>query len=525
MNGHDEVWLGIDLGTQSVRVVAATASGRIAGAGAEPLTGRREAGRHEQDPEQWWRATAAACGQALQGVPPGAVRAVAIDGTSGTILLTDDDGTPLTPGLMYDDTRATEEARRADEAGAAVWDELGYRRMQPAWALPKLLWLLDRHEGPARLAHQVDFVNRRLAGHAVPTDLSNALKTGAHLIEESWPADVLDALGVPAGTLPELVRPGTPIGTVCATAAEATGIPAGTPIIAGTTDGCAAQLGAGRLTVGSWNSVLGTTLVLKGVSTELVRDPYGAVYSHRAPDGEWLPGGASSTGAGVLARDFAGRDLPALDRLAAGHEPARALAYPLVSEGERFPFAAPDARGFLLGGTDDEADDYAAVLQGVAYIERLCFDHLDLLGAPTGGDITLTGGAARSAYWSRLRADVLGRPVIVPANPEPALGAAVLAASPGRRVAEVAAEMVAVRDTIDPGPHAGRFDDGYLRLVGELEQRGWLPAPTAAHARTRAASGGAASGGATSGGIAPGGTSPGGAASGGAASTQEGMPR
>ncbi|MEV5750754.1 FGGY family carbohydrate kinase [Actinoallomurus sp. NPDC052308] len=488
MSGHDEVWLGVDLGTQSVRVVAVTATGRIAGAGAEPLTGRREAGRHEQDPEEWWRATAAACGRALRDVPPGAVRAVAVDGTSGTILLTGDDGTPLTPGLMYDDTRATEEARRADEAGAAVWAELGYRRMQPAWALPKLLWLLDRHEGPARLAHQVDFVNRRLAGHAVPADLSNALKTGAHLIEETWPAQVMDALGIPAGTLPELVRPGTPIGTVCAAATEATGIPRGTPIIAGMTDGCAAQLGAGRLTVGSWNSVLGTTLVLKGVSEELVHDPYGAVYSHRAPDGEWLPGGASSTGAGVLARDFAGRDLRELDRLAERHEPSRALAYPLVSEGERFPFAAPDARGFLLGSTGDEADDYAAILQGVAYLERLCFDHLDLLGAPTGGDITFTGGAARSPYWCRLRADVLGRSVILPADPEAALGAAVLAASPGRRVAEVAAEMVAVRETIDPGPRADRFDDGYLRLVGELERRGWLPAPTAAHARAGAAS-------------------------------------
>ncbi|MFB9840721.1 FGGY-family carbohydrate kinase, partial [Actinoallomurus acaciae] len=105
----------------------------------------------------------------------------------------------------------------------------------------------------------------------------------------------------------------------------------------------------------------------------------------------------------------------------------------LVSRGERFPFAAPDAEGFLLGSTGDEADDYAALLQGVAYLERLCFDHLDLLGAPVDGDLTFTGGAARSEYWCRLRAQVLGRPVILPADPEPALGAAVLAASPGRR--------------------------------------------------------------------------------------------
>ena len=163
---RDAVWLGIDLGTQSVRALAVTASGEIAGAGAHELTGRREEDRHEQDPEEWWRATAAACGNALDGIAPGAVRAVAVDGTSGTILLTDSGGRPLTPALMYDDTRATEETRRVNEAGAAVWEELGYRRMQPAWALPKLLWLLRRHRGPVHLAHQADFVNRRLAGHA-----------------------------------------------------------------------------------------------------------------------------------------------------------------------------------------------------------------------------------------------------------------------------------------------------------------------------------------------------------------------
>ncbi|MFB9840722.1 carbohydrate kinase, partial [Actinoallomurus acaciae] len=92
----------------------------------------------------------------------------------------------------------------------------------------------------------------------------------------------------------------------CAAAAEVTGIRAGTPIVAGMTDGCAAQLGAGRLTPGSWNSVLGTTLLLKGVTREPLRDPYGVVYSHRAPDDVWLPGGASSTGAGAISRDVPG---------------------------------------------------------------------------------------------------------------------------------------------------------------------------------------------------------------------------
>ncbi|MEV0597109.1 FGGY-family carbohydrate kinase [Nonomuraea cavernae] len=473
------VWIGIDLGTQSVRAMAVDETGRVLGAASRPLTSHRDGPRHEQDPEQWWRELAAATREALRDVPPGRIEGVAVDATSGTVLLTDGDGDPLTPGLMYDDRRATGEVERVNTVGAAVWERLGYQRMQPNWALPKLLWLLPDAPAGALLAHQSDFVNRRLTGHHVATDLSNALKTGVHLIDEDWPRETFDALGVPASMLPQVVRPGSRLGTVCAEAAEATGLPEGTPVIAGATDGCAAQLGAGALQAGDWNSVMGTTLVLKGVTRELVHDPLGVVYSHRAPDGSWLPGGASSTGAGVLARDLAGRDLDALGHQAAARSWADpATTYPLVSRGERFPFDAPEAEGFTLGHVSDDVERYAAILRGAAYIERLCFDYLDLLGAPVDGEIILTGGATRSAYWNRLRANVLGRPVTLRENAEPALGMAVLAAGP-----DASAGMIRTREVVQPDGTDLR--EHYLRFVDELEGRGWLPSPAATHARER----------------------------------------
>jgi len=480
------MWLGFDLGTQSVRAMAVSEMGHVLGQSSHPLTSRREGPRHEQDPEEWWRAIVYVCRSALADLPASSVRGLAVDGTSGTILLVNRSGKVLTPGLMYDDTRATDEARRTNEAGAAVWASLGYR-MQPSWALPKLLWLLREHPSVlpnARLAHQNDFINRRFAGHDVPSDSSNALKAGYDLIREEWPHEVLDALGVPDRCLPDVVRSGTQLGTVCADAAEMTGIPAGTPIIAGMTDGCAAQIGAGTLEIGSWNSVLGTTLVLKGVTRELIRDPAGVVYSHRSPDGNWLPGGASSTGAAVLAKQFPGRNLEALSAQAAEREPASIIAYPLVSRGERFPFVAPDAEGFLLGDPADQIDLYAALLQGVAFIERLCFDYLDMLGAPTGGQLSLTGGAACSRYWCQLRADILNRPVRLPENAEPASGMAVLAASVGRRVSDVTKEMVRVRAVIEPRPYRfARFHKSYRRFVEELARRGWVQSAVVEHAR------------------------------------------
>ena len=298
---------------------------------------------------------------------------------------------------------------------------------------------------------------------------------------------MLERLGVPEDLMPSVVRSGSPLGEVCTEASRQTGIPVGTPVIAGMTDGCAAQLAAGALSEGRWNSVLGTTFVLKGFSSELIRDPNGGLYSHRAPDEGWLPGGASNTGAGVLSANFPDRDLDELGREAADHEQTGVLAYPLLGRGERFPFPADDAEGFMLGDPADEAEHFAVLLQGLAYIERLCFDYLDHLGAPIEGELSLTGGASRNRYWCQLRADVLDRPVRLPENAESALGMAVLAASAGRSTADAAAEMVRVREVIEPRPdRVERFQEPYARLLGELEERGWLDASVASHARARA---------------------------------------
>ena len=492
----DTIWLGLDVGTQSVRAIAVSSSGEVLAANSQPLTSRRAGPQHEQNPDDWWQAIATACRLTLAELPAQAIRGVAVDSTSGTMLLVDRHGRPLTPGLMHDDNRAIEEARRANEVGAEVWATMGYR-MQPSWALPKLLWVLHAYQHEIaphqqvqtgiKLSHQTDVINRHLVGHEVPTDTSSSLKTGYDLLNNAWPQAVFAQLGIPIEILPDVVLSGTQIGTVCPQAAEETGIPTGTAVIAGMTDSCAAQIGAGALHLGSWNSVLGTTLAFKGVTRELIRDPAGVMYSHRSPDGGWLPGGASGSGAGVLTVHFPGRDLDALSAQAMQREPASIVAYPLASSGERFPFSAPQARYFLLGEPADEIDLYAALLQGVAFIERLSFDYLDLLGAPIAGELSLTGGGARSRYWCQLRADVLGRPVRIPENAEAALGMAILASAVNRTVAEAATAMSRTREIIDPRPdRVSRFREPYVRLVNALEQRGWLPSNVAEHARKRA---------------------------------------
>lgn len=487
-----DAFCGIDVGTQGVRVALLDPAGRLLDTASALLPSSHRAGdRHEQQPDDWWAAACTALTEVLSRTEVSVV-ALALDATSGTVLVEDGRGRPRGAALMYDDGRAAEQAQRAQDIGAAQWSALGYR-MQPAWALPKVMWLLEKGMVRAgdRVVHQSDHLVGRLAGGPVATDTSHALKTGADPRSTHWPADVLAELGVALAVLPDLVLPGAVLGTVGADAAGATGLPQGTPIRAGMTDGCAAQIAAGALAHGAWSSALGTTLVVKGATPELVHDRAGSVYCHRHPDGGWLPGGASSTGAGAVAARFpelGPNDLAALTRAAGRYGPGASPTYPLVGAGERFPFVAPAARGFLGGDLSTDAEIFAALCHGVAYVERLAYDVLGRLGAEVSGPVALTGGATRNAWWNQLRTDVLGRPTYLPENPQPAAGMAVLAAAPPGELTATARRMVRVAQRLEPdGERGAQLRSGYAALVAALVDRGWLPA-----AATRPAVAGAA---------------------------------
>lgn len=476
--------VGVDLATSEVRAMAADGSGRVAGEARVPLPPpySPRPGWVEQDAAAWWPAAASALRRLSEELGParGSVVAVAVCGTSGTVVAVDGRGVPLGPALTYADQRGRQEADAAQAAGAERWARLGLR-LQPSFGLAKWAWMVQHGgvpAGAARLAHACDVVAAGLAGRLVPTDWSSALKSGWDPVAGGWADEALAAVGVPEELLPEVLPPTAVAGRVVSEAAAECGLPAGCEVRLGMTDACASQLAAGAATPGRFVSVLGTTLVLKGVSRDLVTDPAGAVYSHRHPLGWWLPGGASSTGSAALAAGFPGRDLAALDRRAADHGPARSVAYPLVGRGERFPFVAPDAEGFVVDGADDdEVGRYRATLEGVAFVERLGYEHLARLGAPAEGRVSVAGAASRSGPWNRIRATVLGSPVVARPEATTARGACILAAAatlhpdlaaaaeamgaPGEEVAVVEAEREAL-------------ERSYRRFVAALEERGWL---------------------------------------------------
>lgn len=481
--------LGIDVGTQGARIIASDAQGRVRAQAEAPFPISRSAdlpaGWAEQEPATWWSAVVRCLRQIVtrlgdQQIIPQAIEALAVTSTSGTVLPVTTSGDPLRPALMYNDSRAEAEAATVQAAGEAQASRLGYR-FSPSFGLPKILWL-KQHEPQIfdqaqRFIHAADFIVGRLTGGYHLTDYATALKTGYDLQHDQWPTFIETELAIPLEKLPQVVRPGTPIAETSATVAEMTGLPAGIPVVAGMTDGCTSQISTGAVAPGDWSSTLGTTLVIKGVTRELLTDPAGRIYSHRHPDGYWLPGGASNTGGEAITQRFPADQWPALNAQALALAPTETIRYPLARRGERFPFARPEATGFVLRRPADEATDYVAHLEGVAYVERLAYDLLADLGAEIGETIYSAGGATHSQAWSQLRADINGRSLVRPATTGGAMGAAIIAAAGQwyEGLIPAARAMVQVVEQIDPRPAmVAEYEARYQQFRQACTDRGYI---------------------------------------------------
>lgn len=454
-----DVVIGLDVGSSGARACAVRPDGTVAGRASQPFSrppAAPQPGWAEQDALDWWEASCA-CLRMLTGqLGDIHVVALSIDSTSGTIVPLDEDGHPLAPALMYNDNRAAGLEGEVNAAAGAFTARMGYT-FPPAFALVKLVWLArNRPELVAQtavFAHAADYLAGKLTGGFGVTDTSNAFKTGVDLMTGEWPP-FISALGVPLDTLPRVVRPGSGIGAVTPQASLETGLPMGAPVIAGATDSTAAFLASGACQPGDWNITIGTTIVLRGVATDLIVDPQGRYYSHRHPDGAWLPGGASKVGGEALQKWF-GSEIEALDAGAEGRLPTAILSYPLVRTGERMPFVHPGAQGFTLGEPADEVERFAAAAEGVALVAAWAVREAEALGAPADGRMYLTGGAAHGRALGRVLAAALGKPLHVPTEPDAAFGSALLAAGWswfGGSVTDAQAAMVKQAELIMPNP-------------------------------------------------------------------------
>lgn len=416
------LYIGIDLGTSGCRAIAIDRQGAIAGEARIDLPPPRDnGGGAEQDPQLWWRGVEQVLLQLLRTVSPDRIHAVAVDGTSGTVVLTDASGTPCAPALMYNDDRAIAEARAiaalAPPASAAHGTGSG---------LAKLLWLLEHDTRcGVRVATQADWVAARLTGCPGISDANNVLKLGWDPVAATWPG-WLQALGVRPEMLPQVVPPGTALGPIRDELADRWGLSRDTLIVAGTTDSTAAILATGASQTADAVTSLGSTLVTKVVAEQPVFAPEYGVYSQPFGD-KWLVGGGSNSGGAVLKAFFTPERMAELSGQLDPDRPTGLDYYPLLRPGERFPINDPNHPPRLTPRPDDDARFFQGLLEGIAAIETAAYHKLAELGAPFPQRVYSAGGGAANSAWSRIRERLLGVPLASAVHTEAAYGTAILA--------------------------------------------------------------------------------------------------
>ena len=409
------LFLGLDLGTSGARAVVVDAAGTQVASFRSAIA---DHGANHRDPAVWWAAARAALSGVLALVDTRQVRAVAVDGTSGTMLALDGAGRPLGDGLMYNDPCSDAGILQAIAAHAPATSAAHGATSGAARAM-----LLARL-APQKVLHQADWISWHLSGQMV-TDANNALKTGSDPVAARWP-DWLDAAGVDLHLLPHIMEPGDRIGPVTAQAAADFGLAPDCLMVAGTTDGCASFLATGASLPGDGVTALGTTLTVKLLSDRPIFSPKYGIYSHRIL-GQWLAGGASNSGGAALLAHFTFDQMAALSPLINPEVDTGLDYYPLPGVGERFPIADPALAPRTTPRPARDANFLHALFEGIAGIEALAFQRLAELGAPPLRAVRSVGGGAANPVWARIRARRLGVPMQAPLSDEAAFGTALLA--------------------------------------------------------------------------------------------------
>ncbi|MDZ5698249.1 FGGY-family carbohydrate kinase [Chelativorans sp. M5D2P16] len=411
------LFIGLDVGTSGARAIAVDRARAIVAQGAARMA---DFGDDHRSPDIWWAAATRALATILAAIPAQSVRAIAVDGTSGTMLPVDGAGTPLTQPLMYNDPVADPALVQAvGDAAPATSAAHGATS-----GLAKTLAFQDV-PGAVRVIHQADWIAGRLSGRFDVSDENNALKTGYDPVVRCWP-DWLEAAGARRAMLPEVLAPGTPVGRITEEAAAEFGLPGETILVTGTTDGCASFLATGAAEIGDAVTALGSTLTVKMLCDRPIFAPEYGVYSHRFGD-RWLAGGASNTGGNVLAAFFTPDELAALSERIDAASDSGLDYYPLLKKGERFPVNDPELAPRLEPRPADDAAFLQALFEGMAAVEALGYRRLAELGAPPLASLRTVGGGARNPQWAEIRARKLGVPFRESRSEEAAAGTAFLA--------------------------------------------------------------------------------------------------
>jgi len=473
-------FIGIDIGTQGARVVLIDAKGNMVAQNEEvfPLSNQST---EEQSPSLWIES----CFRSLKKIVTDSkelidlhdIKAMSVTSTSGTVIPIDENNEPLHNAIMYSDKRSATEGLLCREL--AIKANSGYTGFNSSSGLSKMVWFVNNFPDKIRRIkkwiHATDYIIGSLSGRWGISDYTNVLKSGYDVKNLCWPSFIYEQLPLEKEWLCEVVAPGTPLGRLDAATAKELGLPFTIVVVAGMTDGCASQIASGAVNVGDWNTTIGTTLVVKGITTVELKDTGDTLYNHRHPEGYWMPGGAGNIGADWISEDFK-EDLARLNQEASQLIPTGQFAYPLRQQGERFPFNAPNAKGFQPSGVNG-AKLFAANMEGVAYIERYAYEVISRLAGEQVKAVYTAGGASNSDTWLTIRSNVLNLPIYKMKFVTGAVGAAILAASKTHfsSIIEATKALTQIEKEILPQQElAKKYDALYHQFIELLQQKGFI---------------------------------------------------
>lgn len=349
------------------------------------------------------------------------IKAIAINGTSSTVLLCDGAGQPVDAPLLYNDGR-----------GSVVMPQLKSiappqnNVLSATSSLAKLLWMMQQPSfSKARyFLHQADWLGFLLHGYLGISDYHNALKLGYDVEKLKYP-QWLEKLELPI-QLPTVLPPGTPIAKLRPEIATGFHFPNDCLVCAGTTDSIAAFLASGAKSPGEAVTSLGSTLVVKLLSRTRVEDSRYGIYSHRWGN-LWLTGGASNTGGAVLKQFFSDAELERLSGEIDMTTASELDYYPLLQPGERFPINDPLLPPRLTPRPHSPVEFLHGLLESMSRIEACGYELLQAMGADKLTRVYTAGGGSVNSAWSTIRERHLKVSVMSSVHSEAAYGTALLA--------------------------------------------------------------------------------------------------
>lgn len=490
--------IGIDLGTSGTKTVLFDETGRaVASSSVEYPLHQPKNGWAEQDPTDWWNAACKTAREVIDGsgVDAALIKGVGISGQMHGLVMLDKDGEVIRESILWCDGRTGEECREITEKiGAQRLIEITANPALVGFTAGKILWVRKHEpENYGRCRHILlpkDYIRYMLTGEFA-TEVSDA--SGMNLMDvpgRCWSDEVLEKLDIDKSMLGKMYESCEITGVITPSAAALTGLKAGTPVVGGAGDNAAAAVGTGVVKAGRAFTTLGTSGVVFAHSDKVTIDPMGRVHTFcSAAPGAWTVMSCTLS-AGLSLRWFRDEfctaeieeakqkrvDPYVLMTALAGKSPigSNRLLYLPYLMGERSPLLDEKARGAFIGlsAIHTRGDMLRAVMEGVAFSQRQCYDVLRDMGVETS-DMMACGGGGRSPLWRQMLSDLYGCPVktSTASNEGPALGVAILAGV-GSGVfssLEEACERIVIPDTeVSPSSENRAAYEPYYKLYTSL---------------------------------------------------------